>query len=44
MQRLELLDERPGFVAQLYLREEDAGRAARVDEEVCAQSLVICRR
>ncbi len=38
VQRLELRDQRPNVLTHLYLSEEDAGRAVRVDEEVCTQS------
>ena len=38
VQRLELLDQRPHVLTHLYLGEEDADRAVRVDEEVCTQS------
>ena len=37
-ERLELFDQRPHVLTHLYLSEEDADRAVRVDEEVCAQS------
>src|ERR1700733_8824017 len=38
VQRLELLEQRPQFLAHLYLSEKDADGTVRVDEEVCAQS------
>jgi hypothetical protein len=38
VQRLELRDQRPHVLTHLYLSEEDADRAVRVDEEVCTQS------
>src|SRR5215469_12294601 len=38
VQRLELRDQRPYVLTHLYLSEQDADRAVRVDEEVCAQS------
>jgi hypothetical protein len=37
-QRLELVEQRPHVLTQLYLGEEDACRAAGVGEEVCPQS------
>jgi len=38
VQRLELRDQRRHVLTHLYLSEEDADRAVRVDEEVCTQS------
>src|SRR5580700_6953469 len=38
VKRLELLDQRPHGLTHLYLSEQDADRAVRVDEEVCTLS------